>query len=120
MAKYLGMIVAFSVNIPRSVEQLAASNAVTMYSSTIIYRVMEEVRKRVTNLLPVVVEKKVVGEAEVLQIFDISVKSRKTVQVGGCRVTNGVVGKSSKGRVLRNGKIIHEGIYSQSSNPLRD
>lgn len=111
MAKCLGMIVAFSVNIPRSVERIAVSNDVAVYSSTIIYRVMEEVRKRVTDLLPVIVEKKVVGEAEVLQLFDISLKSRKTMQVGGCRVTNGVVEKSSKGRVLRNGNIIHEGIY---------
>ena len=111
MAKYLGMIVAFSVNIPRSVERIAASNVVALYSSTIIYRVMEEVRKRVIDLLPVVVEKKVVGEAEVLQLFDISIKTKKMMQVGGCRVTNGVVEKSSRGRVLRNGKIIHEGIH---------
>lgn len=104
------MVVAFSVNTPRSVERIAASNVVPLYSSTIIYRVMEEVRKRVTGLLPVIVEKKVVGEAEVLQLFDISIKSRKTMQVGGCRVTNGVVEKSSKGRVMRDGNILHEGI----------
>lgn len=104
------MVVAFSVNTPRSVERIAASNVVPLYSSTIIYRVMEEVRKRVTGLLPVIVEKKVVGEAEVLQLFDISIKSRKTMQVGGCRVTNGVVEKSSEGRVMRDGNILHEGI----------
>lgn len=71
---------------------------------------MEEVRKRVTDLLPVVVEKKVVGEADVLQLFEISVKSRKTMQVGGCRVINGVVERSRNGRVIRNGETIHEGM----------
>lgn len=103
------MVVAFSVNIPRAVEGIAASNSVPLYSSAIIYRVMEEIRSRVTALLPPIIEKKVTGEANVQQIFDIHVKSRQTKQVAGCRVINGLVEKARHGRVVRDGATIHEG-----------
>ena len=104
-----GMIVAFSVNIPRAIEGVAASNGVPFYSSTIIYRVMEEVRSRVVALLPLIIEKKVTGEANVLELFDINLKGRRTKQVAGCRVVNGLVEKSRYARVVRDGNTVHEG-----------
>jgi translation initiation factor IF-2 len=104
-----GMVVAFSVNTPRAVEGIAASNNIPLYSSTIIYRVMEEIRNRVIALLPPVIEQKVTGEANVLQLFDIHIKSRHTKQVAGCRVINGLVEMSRHGRVVRDGITIHEG-----------
>jgi translation initiation factor IF-2 len=103
------MIVAFSVNVPRAVENIAASNNVPIYSTTIIYRAMEEIRNRVVALLPAVVEKKVTGEANVLQLFDIHLKSRRTKKVAGCRVINGLVEKSRQARVVRDGVTVHEG-----------
>jgi translation initiation factor IF-2 len=104
-----GMIIAFSVNIPRAIETIAASSKVSLYTSTIIYRVMEEVRSRVTALLPVIIEKKVTGEANVLELFNINTKGRQTKQVAGCRVVNGLVEKSRNARVVRDGVTIHEG-----------
>jgi len=103
------MIVAFAVNISRAVEGTAAASEVPLYSSTIIYRVMDEVRDRVTALLPPKVEKKVTGEANVLQLFDIHLKGRRTKQVAGCRVVNGLVEKSKSARVVRDGTTVHEG-----------
>jgi len=103
------MIVAFSVNVPRAVENIAASNKVPIYSTTIIYRAMEEIRNRVVALLPAVVEKKVTGEANVLQLFDIHLKGRRTKKVAGCRVINGLVEKSRQARVVRDGVTVHEG-----------
>jgi translation initiation factor IF-2 len=103
------MIIAFSVNIPRATESVAASSDVPLYSSAIIYRVMEEVRNRVVALLPSVIEKKVTGEADVLQLFDINLKGKQTKKVAGCRVINGLVEKSRKARVVRDGITVHEG-----------
>ncbi|EJF66017.1 initiation factor 2 [Dichomitus squalens LYAD-421 SS1] len=104
-----GMVIAFSVKVPRVVENEAASQHVPIVSSSIIYKLMDTVTQKVIELLPPIVEKRVTGEATVLQLFDISLKGKKTTQVGGCRVTNGVVDKSKLARVVRNGEIIHEG-----------
>ncbi|EIN07762.1 initiation factor 2 [Punctularia strigosozonata HHB-11173 SS5] len=104
-----GIVVAFGVNTPRSVEQTAHQNGVAIYTSDIIYRVMEEVKSRVIDLLPKVVEQRVTGEATVLQLFDIHLKQKKIMKVAGCRVVNGVLQKDKMARVVRGGATVYEG-----------
>ncbi|KAE9406743.1 initiation factor 2 [Gymnopus androsaceus JB14] len=103
-----GMVVAFNVNASKQMQSTAAQKNVTILSSGIIYKLMDNVKEQVIKLLPVIIEKKVTGEAQVLQIFDIQAK-KQVVKVAGCRVTNGMVERSKQARVIRNGVTIHEG-----------
>jgi len=107
---HLATIVGFSVTASRSIQNNAVQNGVPICTSDIIYRLVDDVRERVTALLPVIVETKVTGEATILQLFDINLKQKQTMKIAGCRVTNGVVEKSKFARVLRNGKIVYDGI----------
>ena len=100
---------AFSVKVPRPVEAEAHSQHVPILSSSVIYKLMDDVTKRVIALLPPVIEKRVTGEATVSQLFDIHLRGKKTTQVGGCRVTSGIVEKNKLARVVRNDKMIYEG-----------
>ncbi|KDR81479.1 hypothetical protein GALMADRAFT_58853 [Galerina marginata CBS 339.88] len=102
-------ILGFSVSVTRSVQNIAAQNEVPIFTSNIIYRLIEDVRSRIISLLPVVIETKVLGEATILQLFDIQLKGKQTMKVAGCRVTNGVVDKQKFARIVRSGEIIHEG-----------
>ncbi|THG99213.1 hypothetical protein EW026_g3101 [Hermanssonia centrifuga] len=104
-----GMVVAFSVKIPRPIEAMAASQGVQFLKSSVIYHLMDQVKERVIGLLPIKVETKVTGEANVLQLFDIRLKRKQTMKVAGCRVIYGVVDKDKKARVIRKGKTVHEG-----------
>ena len=104
-------MIAFSVKVPRPVEAEAHAQHVPVLASSVIYKLMDDVTARVAALLPPIIEKRVTGEATVLQLFDISLKGKKTTQVGGCRVTNGVVEKSKFARVMRNGEVVHEGKF---------
>lgn len=70
---------------------------------------MDDVRDRVRALLPLIIETKVTGEANVLQLFDIQLKDKATRKVAGCRVSNGLIQKSKNARVVRNGETVHEG-----------
>ena len=106
---FVASIVAFGVNAPRSVAQIAQSQDVSIISSDIIYRLMETIRERVAELLPPVIEFKVVGEANVQQSFNIELKGRKVLKVAGCRVSNGILEKNKSARLLRGGNIIHDG-----------
>jgi translation initiation factor IF-2 len=106
------MIIAFSVPVPRHATVAAGTHNIPIFSSKIIYQVIEDVRQRVANLLPTVYEKRVSGEASVLQIFDIKLTGGRTKSIAGCRVTKGVVEKSKKVQVVRNGEVIHEGRVS--------
>jgi translation initiation factor IF-2 len=103
------MIVAFSVPVPRSATLAAGSHNIPIFSSKIIYQVIEDIRQRVANLLPPVYEKRISGDASVLQIFDIKLPGGRSKTIAGCRVTKGVVEKSKKVQVVRNGEVIHEG-----------
>jgi translation initiation factor IF-2 len=109
---FTAMIVAFSVKAPRAVEAIAAQNHVPIYSSPIIYQIMDEVKMRMISILPAVIEKRVTGEATVLQLFDIHLKGKKIKKVAGCRVTNGLIQRSKMARVSRDGQILHEGQYT--------
>jgi translation initiation factor IF-2 len=110
MQIHLATIVGFSVSASRSIQNNAVQNGVPVCTSDIIYRLVDDVRERVTALLPVIVETKVTGEATILQLFDIDLKQRQTMKIAGCRVTNGVVEKLKFARVLRNGDIVYDGI----------
>lgn len=96
---------------PRSVEILAAQNAVPITTSPIIYRLMEDVQQRVIALLPLIKETKVTGEASVLQLFDIQSKSKQVKKIAGCRVVNGIIEKARFARIVRDGSVIHEGVF---------
>ncbi len=117
---------AFSVKIPRPIEAMAASQGVQFLKSSVIYHLMDQVKERVIGLLPIKVETKVTGEANVLQLFDIRLKRKQTMKVAGCRVIYGVVDKDKKARVIRKGKTVHEGIklpmifFSYVINPSFD
>jgi len=102
------MIVAFSVGVPRAVRASATQNHVPIYTSDIIYRVIDDVRDRVISLLPCTYDIKVTGEATVLQLFEIQIKGSYK-KIAGCRVTHGIVQRSSSVRVLREEKVVYEG-----------
>ncbi|KAF8630408.1 hypothetical protein AX15_002959 [Amanita polypyramis BW_CC] len=121
MAKAVGgTIIGFSVAAPRVVQTLAGRNGVPICTSNVIYTLMDDVKKRVIELLPTSIETTVTGEATVLQLFDIQVKAKQTKKVAGCRVINGVVDKAQHARVVRNGTIIHEGQLDTMRHLKRD
>ncbi|THH11829.1 hypothetical protein EW145_g396 [Phellinidium pouzarii] len=105
-------VIAFSVNVSRIADQKATQNSVPIFSSKIIYNVLDEIKERIIELLPPVIETRVTGEANVLQLFDINGKRRSLFKVAGCRVSNGQIEKDKLVKVLRNGETIHKGTLS--------
>ena len=94
---------------------MAIEQSVPTLKSAIIYQLMDFVKARVISLLPVTIERRVTGEATVLQLFDISLKGKLTMKVAGCRVINGTIEKNSMARVIRDGETVFEGTLSRSS-----
>ncbi|KAF5373013.1 hypothetical protein D9758_001626 [Tetrapyrgos nigripes] len=72
------MIIAFSVKVPKSIERLAEQNNVRICSSNIIYRLIDTVKEHVIKLLPVIIEKKVTGEASVFNFSTFRSGGRKS------------------------------------------
>lgn len=104
-------LIGFSVSVSRSIRNLASQNGVPIFTSDIIYRLVDDVRASLIDMLPRIIETKVVGEANVQQLFEIQLKGGKTMTVAGCRIANGMVEKTKVARVIRGGEIVHEGLF---------
>lgn len=102
-------MIGFNVKAPRSIQSLASSSKVPIYADTVIYRIIEEVKNRLIDLLPKRYEQRVNGEAMIQQVFNITMKGKAVRPVAGCRVTNGTVTAKSKVRILRNKEVIYTG-----------
>lgn len=112
-----GQIIAFNVSIEPAMRRLADQSGVRILEENIIYRLVDDVKAKLSEMLPPLVTQRVLGEAEVAQVFEINVKGRVMVPVAGCRVRNGVVSKSAKVRVLRGKEVVYDGMLLLSFPP---
>ena len=112
-------IINFANPISGTVRRMADNAGVTILDHTVIYHVVDEVKSILSRMLPPNISTRVVGEAEVLQVFPINIRGRIYRNVAGCRVRNGQVTRASKYRVLRRGETIFDGkVYTLYSQPL--
>lgn len=97
-------VIGFHVKASKAIQTLASrmQPPVAVHCDDVIYRLMDHVTDQVARLLPPRDEMRVVGEAQVAQLFHIKQGSRRPPKcVAGCRVTNGVINRASEVRVLR-------------------
>jgi translation initiation factor IF-2 len=74
----------------------------------IIYNLVDDVKAAMSGLLSPERRETFIGNAEILEIFDIS----KVGKIAGCRVTEGVVERGASVRLIRDNVVIHEGKLS--------
>lgn len=97
-------IVGFNVKATKSVQNQAAraQPPVPLHCDDVIYRLMDHVAEQVAKLLPPVRETRVLGEAQVAQLFEIKQGGKKPAKtIAGCRVTNGLIQRTQDVRILR-------------------
>ncbi|HEY5336857.1 MAG TPA: EF-Tu/IF-2/RF-3 family GTPase, partial [Rhizomicrobium sp.] len=74
----------------------------------IIYNVVDDMKAALSGMLTPETREKFLGNAEILEVFTVS----KAGKVAGCRVTEGVVRRGAKVRLIRDNVVIHEGELS--------
>ena len=104
-----GHIVTFNNPIDGGIRRMAEVAGVSILDQSIIYRLMDDVKAKLEEMLPDLVTTRVVGEAEVAAVFSINIKGRVMVPVAGCKVRNGVISRSTKVRVVRGGETVYDG-----------
>ncbi|KAG6020385.1 hypothetical protein E4U41_002863, partial [Claviceps citrina] len=103
------IIVNFNVPILAHIKQRAKDAKVRILDHNVIYHVVDDVRAALSAILPAIVTTRVIGEADILQVFAINVKKRVSKNIAGCRVRNGSIKKSSLVRVIRKGRVVFQG-----------
>ena len=104
-----GHVINFNTVVEGQIQRLAESKDVQIIDQSIIYRLVDDVMAKLGERLPEVKTQRVLGEAEVAQVFEINTKGRVTVPVAGCRVRNGVISKTARIRVLRDKETVFDG-----------
>lgn len=99
------IIIGFNVRPSNAIKDKAKENGVEIRLYDIIYKVVEEMEAAMKGMLDPEFEEKILGSAEIKQIFKFS----KVGNIAGSLVTDGVVTRNSKARVIRDGVVIYDG-----------
>lgn len=105
-------ILCFNSKVPKQIQMKAEKKKVEIKEYNIIYRLIEDVTENLTSLLKPRIEIKSLGEVKIQGIFNITSKNKSKTKVAGCKVTSGSIKRSSRVKVLRNGKVVYEGELS--------
>ena len=99
------IIIGFNVQADVSARRLAEKEGVDIRLYEIIYRMTEDIEKALSGMLEPEVKEKIIGRAQVLQVFSAS----KFGKVAGCRVTDGELRRNAKVKLYRGTDLVFEG-----------
>lgn len=114
LATATGYIVNFNNTIPGFIRKKAADAGIPILDHNIIYEVVDNVKKVLSKDLTPITHQRVVGEAEVLQIFAINIVKRQYKNIAGVKVRMGQVTRNGLYRVMRDGEKIYDGKFTFS------
>ncbi|MBC7909835.1 MAG: translation initiation factor IF-2 [Pyrinomonadaceae bacterium] len=99
------VIIGFNVRPETRAGDLAKQEAVDIRLHSIIYKVEEEIRAAMIGMLEAVEKEKILGKAEVRDIFRVP----RAGVVAGCMVLDGVIRRNARARLIRDGVVSWEG-----------
>jgi translation initiation factor IF-2 len=101
-------IIGFNVRANKEAAAAAKRNGIEIRYYNIIYDLVDDVKKAMSGLLAPTLRETMLGNAQILEIFNIS----KVGKVAGCRVTDGSVERGANVRLIRDNVVVHEGKLS--------
>jgi translation initiation factor IF-2 len=106
LAKATGaVIVGFNVRANPAARDLARRDGVEIRYYAIIYDVLDDMKAALSGMLSPTLRERFLGNAAIREVFNIT----RVGKVAGCMVTDGVVRRGAKVRLLRDNVVIHEG-----------
>ena len=99
------IIIGFNVRPSNDIKDYAKESGVEIRLYNIIYKAVEEMEAAMKGMLDPTYEEKVLGSAEVRQLFKFS----KVGVIAGSYVTDGVIKRDAKARIIRDGIVIYDG-----------
>lgn len=100
-----GLVIGFNVRANPQARDLAKRDDVDIRYYSIIYDVLDDIKASLGGLLSPTLKENFLGYAEIREVFNVT----KVGKVAGCYVTEGMVKRGAKVRLLRDDVVIHEG-----------
>jgi translation initiation factor IF-2 len=99
------IMIGFNVRASAEARKLIEAEGVDIHYHSIIYEVIDEVKRAVSGFLAPEIQEKIVGLAEVRDVF----RSSKIGAIAGCMVLEGTIRRNNPIRVLRDNIVVFEG-----------
>ncbi len=109
-------IVAFNVVAEDRARSLANERGIEIGYYQIIYELIDDVKMAMEARLAPEERESSLGKAQVRAVF----KASKVGNIAGCYVTNGIIRRNARARLLRNGKVIHDRTFVESLKRVKD
>ena len=97
-------VIGFNVRASKQARALADHEGVEIRYYAVIYDLIDDIKGVLSGMLAPIQRESFLGQAEVLQVFDIT----KVGKVAGCRVREGVVRRGARVRIIRNDIVVLE------------
>lgn len=99
------IIIGFNVRADATAKSMIDNEGLDLHYHSIIYDVIDEVKRAINGMLAPQFQEKIVGLAEVREVF----RSSKFGTIAGCMVASGTVKRSNPIRILRDNVVIYTG-----------
>ncbi|HKJ77668.1 MAG TPA: translation initiation factor IF-2 [Gammaproteobacteria bacterium] len=99
------VLIGFNVRADGAAKRLIEDNEVDLHYYSVIYDLIDEVKKALSGMLAPEIKEEIVGLAEVRDVF----RSPKLGAIAGCMVVEGTVKRNNPIRVLRENVVVYEG-----------
>jgi len=100
------IIIGFNVRANSKVSKVIEAERVEVRYYDVIYKVVEEIREAMAGLLDSLFEERLLGRADVRQVFKVP----RAGSVAGSYVTEGLIRRGGKARLLRDGVVVYTGL----------
>lgn len=101
-------ILGFNVRANSQARNLADEQGVEIRYYNVIYDLVDDMKAAMSGMLSPDLRETMLGNAEILEVFNVS----KSGKVAGCKVTDGLVRRGARVRLIRDSVVVHEGELS--------
>ena len=102
------VILGFNIRPTGDIKEKAKEKAVEIKTYNIIYNLLDDVKALLSGLMSPVITEEDLGQAVIRQVINVP----KVGQIAGCMVTEGIISRGAKIRVIRDGVVVFEGNIS--------
>lgn len=105
-------ILCFNMKVNKDIQSKASKKNVEIKEHNVIYHLIEDVTKCLTDKLTPRIEHKTLAEVDVRDVFTITGKNKSKYKIAGCKVSTGIIKRTSQVMVERNGAEVFKGKLS--------
>lgn len=102
------IVLGFNIRPTGEVKERAKDKGVEIKTYNVIYNLLDDIKALLGGMMSPIISEEQLGQAEIRQVINVP----KIGQIAGCMVTEGVINRGAKIRLIREGVVVYEGNVS--------